>query len=129
MSQPSALPRRHKPAVWRRWLGLLLRSAHLLAVCWLAVALHGGAAPIGPAAAAMFASGALLLAVELADRRMSLRELAGAVVVIKLVASGAMAWQPDWAVALFWPLVFVSSLASHAPRRWRHWPTRDDRGE
>ena len=129
MTHPTPLPRRPKPAAWRRWLGVLLRSAHLMAVCWLAVALHGGMAPVGSAAAAMFASGLLLLLVELADRRMSLRELAGGVVLLKLLASGVMAWQPATAGALFWPLVLVSSLASHAPKHWRHWPTHDRDGD
>lgn len=114
---------------------MLLRSAHLLAMCWLAVALHApatgaagaDAARVSAAAAALLASGLALLAIELADGRMSLRELAGGVVWLKLVASAVMAWQPTWAVALFWPLVFVSALVSHAPKRWRHWPAPDQR--
>jgi hypothetical protein len=129
MAHQNPLPHRPKPAAWRRWLGVTLRSAHLMAVCWLAAALLGAAAPVGTAAAAMFASGLLLLLVELADRRLSLRELAGAVVLAKIALSGLMAWQPQWAAAVFWPLVFVSSLASHAPKHWRHWPTPAGRDE
>lgn len=112
-----------KPPSWRRWAGVVLRSAHLVAVCVLAVALHGAPALLHGAALAMTVSGLVLTAIELADGRLSLAELAGMVVLAKLAASAAMAWRPDWAAWIFWPLVFVSSLASHAPRRWRHWPT------
>ena len=111
-------------ADWRRWLGVVLRSAHLVGVSALAVALHGAAIAVAPAAQAMAGTGALLLALELADGRLRLNEAAGLLVLGKLAGSAAMALRPDWAPWIFWPLVFISSLGSHAPRRWRHWPSR-----
>jgi hypothetical protein len=152
-------PRRPKPAAWRRWCGILLRSGHLAAVSWLAVALHVRAAvaslseqlpaslsglmagslarlleglsgrftpgwivAVPAAGAAVLLSGALLLALELADRRVRLDELAGGFVLVKLALVGLMAWQPGWALPLFWGVLLASSISSHAPRDLRHWP-------
>lgn len=128
---------RDQPAVWRRWGGIVLRSLHLVAVSWLAVALFGApmtdavdAASDGAttqrvtAASLLVVSGLLLLALELADRRIRLDELAGGIVLAKLALGAAMALRPGWAPVLFWALVLASSVASHAPREWRHWPTK-----
>jgi hypothetical protein len=118
--------RRNRWGAGLRGLGLLLRSGHLVAVSALAVVLHAQPEHRAVAAAALLLTGLALLALELADHRVALNEAAGAVVLGKLVAAGVMAWQPAWAAWIFWPLLFLSSLASHAPRRWRHWPTRLD---
>ena len=123
-AMPPAREPRSKPAAWRRWAGIVLRSLHLVAVSWLALALFGGTGPATAAALLLVASGVLLLALELDDRRIRLDELAGLVVLGKLGLSAAIAAWPAGAAWLFWALVFVSSLASHAPREWRHWPTK-----
>lgn len=113
-----------KPAVWRRWAGIVLRSLHLVAVSLLALAVHGLGVP-GPLSAAswVLVSGALLLTLELADGRLRLSELAGMLVLLKLALVGLMVWRGEWLVPLFWALLFISAIGSHAPRRWRHWPT------
>ena len=105
-----------------RWLSVLLRCAHLLAVVWLGAALAGAPLDRGGAAASVLASGALLLALDLAGGRIRLDELAGGAVLLKLLAAGWVAWQPAHAVALFWALVALSALTSHATKRVRHWP-------
>jgi hypothetical protein len=122
---PSLRPRTGKSAVWRRWLGIVLRSLHLVAVSLLALAVHGLAVP-GPLSAAgwVLVSGALLLSLELADGRLRLLELAGLLVLAKLALVALMVWRGEWLTPLFWGLLFVSAIGSHAPRRWRHWPTR-----
>lgn len=113
-----------KASAWRRWAGVGLRSVHLAAVSWLAVALHAVPAQQHVAGLLLLASGAALLALELADRRVRLDELAGAIVLGKLVLIGAMVLWPTVALWLFWALLLVSSTSSHMPRDWRHWPTK-----
>jgi hypothetical protein len=127
MNNPPMPPKpspRTKPAAWRRWAGVALRSAHLAAVSWLAVALHGAPAQQHAAGLLLLASGAALLAIELADRRVRLDELAGAIVLVKLAVAGAMVLWPGVALWLFWALLLVSSASSHMPKDWRHWPSK-----
>ena len=112
-----------KPSEWRRWLGIVLRSAHLAGVVWLGAALLG--APVGPGGAWLtLASGAGLFASELIDRRVAVGELAGAVVIGKLLAVAAMLVWPAAALALFWALLLVSAVSAHAPKPLRHWRVR-----
>jgi hypothetical protein len=101
-----------------------LRSAHLAAVSWLAVALHAAPAQQHQAGLLLLVSGAALLVLELADRRVRLDEAAGAVVLAKLAAAGAMVLWPGAALWLFWGLLLVSSASSHMPKDWRHWPSK-----
>lgn len=112
-----------KPPEWRRWLGIGLRAAHLAGVVLLGASLLG--APVGTAGAALtLASGLALLASELADRRVVLTELAGAVVLLKLALVAAMLAWPVAALPLFWGLLALSALVSHAPKGLRHWRPR-----
>ena len=111
-----------KPAAWRRWAAIALRTAHLAAVVLTGAAVLGGVHPVpGHGPAAMFVSGMLLFAFELADDRVRLTELAGVVVIGKLVLCAWMLADPLRAEALFWGLLVVSGLSSHAPRWLRHW--------
>lgn len=114
-------PQSDKPAAWRRWLGICLRSAHVAGIVLLGATLHG--APLDPriGALATLLSGVGLLAVEWADTRIRLTELAGIVALLKLAAFAWMALDHAAALALFWLLLFVSALVSHAPRGLRHW--------
>ena len=104
-----------------RALSVALRTGHLLAVTWLAAGVLGAPTPVGRAAAWVFGTGLALALVDLRARRISLRELAGAVVLLKLAASAWMAWQPGAAVPVFVAVVVVSSLVAHAPKWVRHW--------
>lgn len=109
-----------KPAEWRRWLGIGLRSAHIAGVVLLGAGLLG--APVGATGVwATLVSGAALLASELADRRVALAELAGVVVLLKLVLVAAMVAWPGAALPLFWALLVLSAVVSHAPKGLRHW--------
>lgn len=109
-----------KAPAWRRWLGIGLRSAHLAAVVGLGAGVLG--APVGTLpAAATLASGLALLASELADRRVALGELAGALVLAKLALVGAMLAWPALQAPLFWLLLLASAVVSHAPKGLRHW--------
>jgi hypothetical protein len=119
-------PRAAKPAEWRRWLGILLRTAHLAGVVWLGAALLG--APVGPGGGWLtLLSGLGLFASELVDGRIAPWELAGAVVVAKLGIVVAMLTWPAAALPLFWGLLLLSAISSHAPKGLRHWrPGRGD---
>ena len=64
---------------------------------------------------------AALLAMECADGRIRLLELAGTVALAKLVLAAWMVIVPAHAAALFWILLVASALSSHAPRALRHW--------
>ncbi len=111
-----------------RWLAVLLRSAHLAGVVWLGAKLLGS----GPAGAAggghgpellVLASGLVMLVMDLRARRIALNEVAGASVLAKLALVVWMALAPALAGWIFWLLVLGSSLTSHAPKGFRHWPS------
>ena len=104
-----------------RALSVALRTSHLLAVVWLGAGVLGAPVAIGRAAAFVVGTGLALAVIDLLARRISLRELAGAVVLVKLVLSAWMGWQPQHAGWLLVVIVVVSSLAAHAPKPVRHW--------
>ena len=110
-----------KPAAWRRWLGIMLRTAHLCAVTLLGAALLG--APASTAGAATFTalSGAGLLMIERFDGRILLGDLSGWVSLAKLAVVAWMAIDPARAPVVFWVVLAVSAISSHAPRGLRHW--------
>lgn len=119
--KPAETPYRPpKPAEWRRWVGIVLRTLHLAGVVWLGAALLG--APVGSGGGWLtLLSGLGLFASELVDRRISPTELAGAVVLAKLGAVAAMLHWPAAAPWLFWVLLGVSAVSAHAPKPLRHW--------
>jgi hypothetical protein len=79
------------PVARRRWLGIMLRALHLAAVTLLGAALLVPPVSTRWAEGAALASGLALLAIEIADGRVRLAELAGAVVLCKLAL---VAWMP-----------------------------------
>jgi energy-converting hydrogenase Eha subunit G len=111
----------HRGSEAERWLALAVRTVHLGGVVALGAALHGAPLARGAGGAVVLASGALLFAQDLRARRVALGELAGAVVLLKLAAVAWAAWANSHALAVFWVLLVLSSLSSHAPKRWRHW--------
>jgi len=121
-------PRGPKPSEWRRWLGIVLRTVHLMGVVWMGAGLM--ATPMqagGPGAWLTLASGVALLFSELVDGRIALGELAGAVVLAKLAAVAWMAFGVaggEGALPLFWAVMALSAISSHAPRDLRHWTPR-----
>lgn len=123
MPKSMPAPSRGEPsAAVERATAIALRTVHLVAVVALGAALLG--APRVSAAlagATMVASGVLLLALDLRARRLVLREAAGLVVLVKVVATAWIAVDGAGASVLFWVLVVLSSLSSHAPKGVRHW--------
>jgi hypothetical protein len=106
----------------RRWLTVVLRSAHLVVVIWLGACLMAPSlAAAGPVAHAwVFASGVAMFAVDVWHHPGHLRERAGASMLVKLALIAAMAIAPDHALALFWVVVILSAVVSHAPASFRH---------
>jgi hypothetical protein len=119
VEQPS--PRRAKPPEWRRWVGILLRAAHLVGVTLMGAEMLGADLARGGAALTL-ASGALLFLSELADDRVRCRELAGGWVLAKLAMLALAVAVPRLAAPVFWTVLVVSAVLSHAPRNLRHWP-------
>lgn len=114
-----------KPAEWRRWLGIVLRSAHIAAITLLGANLLGAGGLAERGALLTLLTGAALFASELVDRRVRVDELAGAVVLGKLALLGwAVFLAPGQRETVFWLLLFVSAVVAHAPKPLRHWPRR-----
>lgn len=131
MTHAAASALKTKPPAWRRWVAILLRCAHLAGLVLLGAALLGAPVEVRGGALLTLASGLALFVAELVDTRIRLGELAGVVVLLKLAAVGWMALHPQAALLIFWPVLLVSALVSHAPRPLRHWRagrTADPRG-
>jgi hypothetical protein len=45
------------------------------------------------------------------------------VVLLKLALVAWMALDARQTIWVFWTLLVASSISSHAPKAWRHWPT------
>lgn len=106
-----------------RWFSVLLRSLHIVGAVWLGAAVLGAPLDHRAPAALVLASGVSMLVLDLRAGRISLRELAGASVLGKLLLVAWMALDPAhaaWALGL---LLLVSSVTSHAPKNVRHWPS------
>jgi hypothetical protein len=104
-----------------RWLALGLRTVHLAGVVALGAALMGAPVARGAAGLVVVASGTVLFVQDLRAGRIGAGELAGVVVLGKLLAVAWAAWAEAHVLPVFWALLVASSLSSHAPRRWRHW--------
>lgn len=109
---------------FERWIALLLRAGHLMAVVWLGAGLMGSAHPAALAGWVVLGTGVVLLTMDLAAARVRLDELAGAVIVLKLIAVALALLKPAWALSIFWCLMLLSVLSSHAPKAWRHRPLK-----
>ena len=114
---------------WARPVQVALRSVHVAA---MAVVLGGLAfdvpdARLHAAGIVTVASGAGLLAVELARTGVYLYTLAGAVTIGKLGLLGLGAAFPAARFELYLAATLLAAVASHASWRWRHWSLLDRR--
>lgn len=103
----------------KRWFNLALRTVHLGGLVLLGASLLG-AGHTGPGAAIALVSGLLMFAIDTWANPAHLREVAGFGILVKLLLVGLMAWQPGWALPLFWLVLVISTLLSHAPGAFRH---------
>jgi hypothetical protein len=103
----------------KRWLNLGLRTLHIAGIVLLGAALLNGTdASLG--AIITFASGLGMFASDTWANPLQLREVAGFGVLVKLGLVAWMALQPTLAVNIFWLILVISTLLSHAPGALRH---------
>jgi hypothetical protein len=103
-----------------RWINVILRGLHLVAVILLGAALLGAPLDAGHAAMAVAASGFAMLLLDIWRKPQHLREAAGLAVLVKLVLVGWMAVDASARPLLFWLIVAGSAISAHAPARFRH---------
>lgn len=103
----------------KRWLNVVLRTIHLAGIVVLGGGLLG-AGHVGLGAAITFLSGLGMFAIDTWANPGHLREVAGFGMIIKLGLVGLMAIQPHVALPVFWLLLVLSTLLSHAPGAFRH---------
>ena len=104
----------------RRWLNLSLRAAHLAGIVLLGASLLG----VGKAEAGIWLtliSGLGMFAGDLWANPAHVREVAGFGVLLKLALVAVMAIHPPLALPLFWLILVLSTLLSHAPGQLRHY--------
>lgn len=122
-STDRSTPTRARASELERWLAVALRSVHLAGVVWVGAFVVAAQVPAQGAAVLMALTGALMLAMDLRAGRIAVREVAGAFVLLKLALVVWMVLDPTQSRWIFWSLLIGSSIASHAPKGFRHWPT------
>lgn len=103
----------------KRRINLILRSIHLIGIVLLGAALLG-AGSLLPGACTVLLSGLGMFAIDLWANPNHLREVAGVGTLAKLALIGLAAAQPTLALVVFWTLIIVSTLLSHASGTLRH---------
>lgn len=113
-------PREHiRDFPGKRWLNVALRTVHLLGIVLFGAALLGaGSIPLG--AALTLASGLAMFAVDTWANPAHLREVAGFGMLVKLALIALATVQATLALPVFWTLIVLSTLLSHAPGNFRH---------
>ena len=106
----------------RRWLSVVLRGVHLVAVIqFSAIVLHAVPDAQSPfAGIAVLASGVLVWLLDLWYRPSHLVEGAGLSMLLKLALLAWMIAAPGLRVPLFWIIVGWSAVFSHAPASFRN---------
>ncbi len=103
-----------------RWMNVILRGLHLVAVILLGAGLLGAPLSGSKAAIAVAASGFAMFLLDIWRKPQHLREAAGIAVMGKLVFVGWMAIDASARPVLFWLIVAGSAISAHAPARFRH---------
>lgn len=104
----------------QRWLGVLLRGLHLVAVIVLGAALLGAPVASDQAVFGLWSTGLVMLALDTWSKPSHLREASGLSVLVKLVFVAWMAVDADSRAVLFWLVVIASAIFAHAPASLRH---------
>ncbi|MBA3034401.1 MAG: hypothetical protein KKF85_01230 [Gammaproteobacteria bacterium] len=108
----------------RRWLSVLVRGMHLVAVIAFGAALFGAPLDhlggVGRLAAAVTVTGVAMFALDIWRKPSHLLEVAGVGVLAKLLLVGWMMFDSAPRLTLFWIIVVWSALFSHAPATFRH---------
>jgi hypothetical protein len=104
----------------QRWLGVLLRGLHLVAVIVLGAALLGAPVASDLAVLGLWSTGLAMLTLDIWSKPSHLREASGLSVLVKLVFVGWMAVDAGSRAVLFWLVVVGSAVFAHAPATFRH---------
>ena len=103
----------------RRWLGVLLRAAHLAGVVGVGAGLLAGVQAHG-FLILMVASGVTMAALDAWSNALWLKEFAGLSLVVKFVLIGVFVVDEASRPALFWLILVFSVVFAHAPASFRH---------
>ena len=103
----------------KRWINLAARTAHLAGVVLFGAALLG-AGNIQTGAGILFVSGLLMFAIDLWATPALIREVAGFGIIVKLALVGLAGTRPETALAVFWIVLVLSTVISHASGTFRH---------
>jgi hypothetical protein len=112
----------NKPFGRGRWLHVILRAAHLIAVVLLGAAWLGGSLSGAQAAVWVALTGFLMFVLDIVRRPSHPRELAGFSVIVKLLLIAWMIVDVEARMALFWVILAGSVFFSHASAEIRHIP-------
>lgn len=104
----------------QRWLSVLLRGLHLVAVIVLGAALLGAPVASDPAVLGLWTTGLAMLALDTWSKPSHLREASGIAVLAKLALVVWMAVDAASRPVLFWLIVVGSGIFAHAPAGFRH---------
>jgi hypothetical protein len=104
----------------QRWLGVLLRGLHLVAVVVLGASLLGAPVSGEHAVVGLWSTGIAMLALDTWSKPSHLREASGLSVLVKLAFVGWMAVDAGSRAVLFWLVVVGSAVFAHAPATFRH---------
>jgi hypothetical protein len=104
----------------QRWLGVLLRGLHLVAVIVLGAALLGAPVASDQAVLGLWSTGLAMLALDTWSKPSHLREASGLSVLVKLALVGWLAVDAGNRAVLFWLVVVGSAIFAHAPATFRH---------
>lgn len=121
-TRPTVMPRQRdnvRDFPGRRWFNLSLRTAHLGGIVLLGAALLG-AGDLAIGAWLTLLSGLGMFAGDAWANPAHVREVAGFGVLVKLCLVAVMALYPPAALPLFWTILVISTLLSHAPGNLRH---------
>lgn len=117
MNLPAA-PSAYRDFPGRRWLGVLLRAAHLAGVVGVGAGLLTGEG--AGFVYLMVLSGVAMAMLDAWSRRRWLRELAGLSMLVKFALLGWFAADPARRPLLFWLILVFSVIFAHAPASFRH---------
>lgn len=119
MNRPAA-PSAYRDFPGRRWLGVLLRAAHLAGVVGFGAGLLAGDGAAVGFVYMMVLSGVAMALLDAWSRRRWLRELAGLSLLVKFVLLGWFAADEARRPLLFWLILVFSVIFAHAPASFRH---------
>ena len=104
----------------RRWLGVVLRAAHLAGVVGVGASLVGGGAMGSYFPVLLVLSGLTMAALDAWSNPRWLAEPAGLSLLVKFALLGWFLFDEARRPALFWTVLVFSVVFAHAPASFRH---------